>query len=215
MTNVILVDDHELFRLGIRGSLRKTNVSIIGEADCGQELFSLLKTEQPDLIFLDIILPDMTGIDIARRLRTSFPDIKILVLSAENTTDTVRDLIKIGVDGFISKRRCNSAELGKAVRVIMEGENYFGRDIATLMYNIVVAQRESAERGDLEFTDRESDVIRLCHEGKTAREIAELMGISRRTVESHKTNIFKKLGINSTYDMIQAAIRCGIISPDG
>ena len=97
----------------------------------------------------------------------------------------------------------------------MEGENYFGRDIATLMYDIVVAKRKSAEQGELEFTDRESDVIRLCHEGKTAREIAELMGISRRTVESHKTNIFKKLGINSTYDMIQAAIRCGIISPDG
>ena len=127
MTNVILVDDHELFRLGIRGSLKRADVCILGEAESGKQLFTLLKTLKPDLIFLDIILPDTTGIDIARRLRDSFPEIKILILSAENTMETVSDLLRIGIDGFISKRRCNSIELAKAVRVIMEGENYYGR----------------------------------------------------------------------------------------
>ena len=121
MTNVILVDDHELFRLGIRGSLKRADVCILGEAESGKQLFTLLKTLKPDLIFLDIILPDTTGIDIARRLRDSFPEIKILILSAENTMETVSDLLRIGIDGFINKRRFNSIELTKAVRVIMEG----------------------------------------------------------------------------------------------
>ena len=94
MTNVILVDDHELFRLGIRGSLKRADVCILGEAESGKQLFTLLKTLKPDLIFLDIILPDTTGIDIARRLRDSFPEIKILILSAENTMETVSDLLQ-------------------------------------------------------------------------------------------------------------------------
>lgn len=215
MTNVILVDDHELFRLGIRGSLRQTDVHIIGEADCGKRLFQLLKQLRPDLIFLDIILPDMTGIDIARKLRETHPDIRILILSSENTTDTVKDLLQIGIDGFISKRRCNSVELSKAVRVIMEGECYFGRDISTLMYNIVMAKRRTQQGSGPNFTDREAEVIRHSHEGLSAKQIAEVMGISHRTVETHKTHIFKKLGINNTYEMIQYAIKCGIISPDG
>ncbi len=215
MTNVILVDDHELFRLGIRGSLKKANVCILGEAETGKQLFSLLKTLQPDLIFLDIILPDTTGIDIARRLRASFPNIKILILSAENTIETVSDLLRIGIDGFISKRRCNSVELTKAVKAIMEGENYYGRDISSLMYEIVSMKRKMAKEGPALFSDREAEIIRLSHEGLTAREISERLCISRRTVEGHKMHIFQKLGINNTYEMLQYAIKCGIISPDG
>ena len=215
MTNVILVDDHELFRLGIRGSLRQTDVHIIGEADCGKRLFQLLKQLRPDLIFLDIILPDMTGIAIARKLRETHPGIRILILSSENTTDTVKDLLQIGIDGFISKRRCNSIELTKAVRVIMEGENYYGRDISSLMYEIVAMKRKMGKEGLVLFSDREAEIIRLSHEGLTAREIGERLYISRRTVETHKTHIFQKLGINNTHEMLQYAIRCGLISPDG
>jgi len=214
MTNVILVDDHELFRLGIRGSLKRADVCILGEAESGKQLFTLLKTLKPDLIFLDIILPDTTGIDIARRLRDSFPEIKILILSAENTMETVSDLLRIGIDGFISKRRCNSIELTKAVRVIMEGENYYGRDISSLMYEIVAMKRKMGKEGPVLFSDREAEIIRLSHEGLTAREIGERLYISRRTVETHKTHIFQKLGINNTHEMLQYAIRCGLISPD-
>lgn len=214
MINVILVDDHELFRIGIRGSLKRTDVCILGEAESGIQLFTLLRTLHPDLIFLDIILPDMTGIDIARRLRASFPEIKILILSAENTADTIKDLLQIGIDGFISKRRCNSVELDKAVRVIMDGENYFGRDISTLMCSITAAKRKASYK-EPEFTEREAEVIRLAYEGLSAKQIAEMMGISHRTVDTHKRHIFKKLGINNTYEMIQYAIKCGIIGPDG
>ena len=214
MINVILVDDHELFRIGIRGSLKRTDVCILGEAESGIQLFTLLRTLHPDLIFLDIILPDMTGIDIARRLRASFPEIKILILSAENTADTIKDLLQIGIDGFISKRRCNSVELDKAVRVIMDGENYFGRDISTLMCSITAAKRKASYK-EPEFTEREAEVILLAHEGLSAKQIAEMMGISHRTVDTHKTHIFKKLGINNTYEMTQYAIKCGIIGPDG
>jgi len=123
-------------------------------------------------------------------------------------------LLQIGIDGFISKRRCNSVELDKAVRVIMDGENYFGRDISTLMCSITAAKRKASYK-EPEFTEREAEVILLAHEGLSAKQIAEMMGISHRTVDTHKTHIFKKLGINNTYEMIQYAIKCGIIGPDG
>ena len=211
---VLVVDDSGTIRKTAEAILTKEGYTV-ATAEDGFSALSKVMSFKPDLIFLDIILPDMTGIAIARKLRETHPGIRILILSSENTTDTVKDLLQIGIDGFISKRRCNSVELSKAVRVIMEGECYFGRDISTLMYNIIMAKRRTQRGSGPNFTDREAEVIRHSHEGLSAKQIAEVMGISHRTVEAHKTHIFKKLGINNTYEMIQYAIKCGIISPDG
>jgi Response regulator containing a CheY-like receiver domain and an HTH DNA-binding domain len=211
MTKAIIVDDHELFRIGIKGTLMGSDVSIIGEADCGEQLFSLLNTLKPDLIFLDIILPDISGIDIAQRMRSEYPDIKILVLSAENTEDVVQKLVEIGIDGFVSKRQCTTETLSQAVQSIMSGVNFFGKDISVLIKNIYVAKKKTT-CVSTEFTERECEIITLSHKGLQCKAIADLLGISPRTVDTHKNNIFKKLGINSTYEMIQYAVKNGIIS---
>jgi DNA-binding NarL/FixJ family response regulator len=213
MINIILVDDHALFRLGIKGALMglRNEICIVGEANCGKAFFSLLETTQADMVLLDIMLPDMTGIEIARRLRKEHPEIKILALSAENTSDVVKALLDIGIEGFISKRQGAGNDLREAIFAIASGLEYFGKDIAPLIYDIFVSKKKSIEFAVV-FTDREKEIISLCREGLLSKEIAERLYISSRTVDSHKTNIFKKLGINNTVEMVQYALKHGIIN---
>jgi len=212
MINAILVDDHALFRLGVKSALTSshTDINIIGEADCGKELFRLLETVTPDILLLDIILPDTTGIEIAEKLRKEKPEIKILAISAENTSDVVKKMLDIGIEGFISKRKGSADEIAEAIRTIMNGLEYYGDDISSIIYKIYVSKKKTAEVTH-EFTEREKEIIELCRAGLLSKEIAQRLNISSRTVDNHKSNIFKKLGINNTLEMVQYAIKNGII----
>ena len=213
MINIILVDDHALFRLGVKGALagKHPDIRVVGEADTGKALFHLLETTRADMILLDIVLPDMSGIETARRLRKDYPEIKILALSAENTEDVVRAVMDTGINGFISKRQSSADEPAEAIRSIMGGLEYFGKDIAAIMYNIYVSKRKTTEVTS-EFTEREKEIICLCREGLQGKQIADRLDISPRTVDTHKNNIFKKLGINNTMEMVQYALKQGIIN---
>jgi two-component system response regulator NreC len=211
MIKVIIVDDQLLFRMGARGMIEcHSDISIIGEAGSGKDFFSLLETTQPDIILLDIVLPDMTGIEIARRLKKERPEIRILAVSSENTDEKLRALMDIGIEGFICKRYCTDNELPAAIRSIMDGFDYFGRDISTIIYNVYVAQKKTAEVS-AEFSEREREIIILCHEGLQAKEIADRLAISPKTVAAHKDNIFRRLGFKRTHEMLQYALKKGII----
>ena len=212
MINTILVDDHALFRLGVKSAIlsEHKDICIVGEADSGTTLFQLLETVTPDIILLDIILPDTTGVEIARRLRKERPSIKILAISAENTTEIVKSMINIGIEGFISKRQGGSSDIAEAIRTIMEGYEYFGSDISPIIYKIFVAKKNAVDATS-EFTEREKEIVLLCRDGFLSKEIASRLNISSRTVENHKSNIFKKLGINNTIEMVQYATKNGII----
>ena len=209
---VIIVDDHTLFRMGLKTMLQSddSKIEVVGEAECGTELFAVLKTTQADLILLDINLPDISGAEIARRLRGEYPDIKILAISAENSTKTVEDMLDAGINGFISKQKSDAHELSQAIQDVMQGLEYFGKDISTLIYYIYVAKKKTIEITP-EFTEREKDIILLCSEGLLYKEIADRLGISFHTVNTHKKNIFLKLGINNTMEMVRYALKTGII----
>jgi len=212
MISTILIDDHELFRAGVRGVIEKSHddICIVAEAESGKELFSLLPDTEADIVLLDINLPDMSGIEIARRLRQDYPALKILAISAENSAETVRAMLDVGIDGFISKQKGTANELPQAIRAVADGLEYFGRDIATIIYDIYVSKKKTSEP-TLEFTEREREIILLCRDGLQSKEIADRLFISPRTVDTHKTNIFRKLGINNTMEMVQYALKMGII----
>jgi DNA-binding NarL/FixJ family response regulator len=212
MINIILVDDHELFRLGVKTAIasRHPDICIVGEADTGSRFFNLLETAVADIVLLDIGLPDMNGIDIARRLKTIRPEMKILAISAENSGDVVQAMVEIGIEGFISKRHGGIDTLVKAIRSVAEGFDYFGKDISDIIYRIFVAKSKNAAT-PAEFTEQELRIIELCREGLPGKLIADQLNISTRTVENHKNNIFRKLGIHSTYEMVEYAKKKGII----
>ena len=209
---VIIVDDHTLFRVGLRATLNPGcfDIEITGEADCGTALFYLLLTTLPDLILLDINLPDMSGMEIVRRLRLNYPNIKILAISAENSAKTVEEMLNAGINGFISKQKSDARELSEAIYAVMDGLEYFGKDITSIIYDVYVAKKKTTEVTS-EFTEREKEVILLCSEGLICKEVADRLKMSIHTVNTHKKNIFQKLGINNTMEMVQYALKHGII----
>ena len=214
MIKVIIVDDHDLIRMALRMSFSGyPDVSVSGEAGSGAELFALLGATPCDLVLLDIGLPDMSGIEIARILRRDYPAVKILAVSAENTSDTIQALLDTGIEGFISKQSGGVDEIIRAIRSIMDGEVYYGSDITTMMYKIFVSKKHTPAAVLPEFTTREKAIIELCRDGFIAKEIAQQLDISIHTVRNHKTNIFQKLGLNNSMEMVRYALKHKIIRP--
>ena len=212
MINVIIVDDHELFRLGVKTAIenRHSDLRIVGEVESGAELFALLAEVAADIVLLDIALPDMSGIDIARRLKNERPEIKILAISAENAASVIQSMLDIGIEGFISKRYGGVDTFAEAIRSIMQGMEYYGTDISEIIYRIYTTKKKTAEVS-AEFTKQEKRIIELCREGLPGKLIADRLGISLRTVNNHKNHIFQKLGISNTMEMVQYAMKNGII----
>jgi len=211
MIRIIIVDDHKLFRMTLRMALTDCHgICVCGDVDSGAALFALLEKTPCDLVLLDVNLPDMSGIEIACCLRREKPDIKILVISCESNCETVYSLIELGVEGFISKQAGDVNEIVKAVTSIMDGYEYYGNDISTIIYQVYVSKKGTAKIVR-EFTTREKDIIELCSKGLLAKEIANRLNISVSTVQNHKFNIFRKLNINNTVEMVQYAVKHKII----
>ena len=207
-TKIIMVEDHQLFRLGISTALKSQpeKYNVVGEASNAAEFFQIIETTDADIVLLDIHLPDQSGIEIASKLIQLRPAMKILVLSAENDAETISKLIETGINGFISKN-ATMKDLFIAINYIEEGAEYFGKDISKIIRDIKVAKKDGKEQ----FTERENEIIALCSEGLTAKEIAERMYINVATVNTHKNNIFKKLGINNSVELVIYAMKNGII----
>jgi len=187
------------------------DIHIVGESEYGNDLFLLPELSTADIILLDINLPDICGSEIARRLRREFPSVKILVVSAENTEETVKSMLEVGIDGFISKRKGNPDELAEAILSIVNGIEYYGEDISKIIFGVYVSKKKVTKVTN-EFSDRECEIILLCKEGLLCKEIASRLRISPSTVKTHKERIFQKLGINNTMEMVLYALKNGIIS---
>jgi len=213
--NLAIVDDHELFRYSLRMKLesRYPEIHIAGEAAKGTELFGLLETVAVDIVLLDVMMPGMNGIEVARRLKTQYPAVKILAISSDNSAQTIQEMLNIGIDGFISKNNCNGDILIEAIHTIMQGFEFFGQDISEIISRVYLAKKNTARITD-EFTELEKCVIQYSIEGLTAKKIADRMFLSPRTVDWHKSNIFKKLGINSTLELVKFAVKNGIFLSD-
>jgi DNA-binding NarL/FixJ family response regulator len=213
--NVIIVDDHDMFRNGMRMVVQygHPDIVIVGEAKYGSDFFRLLETAEcaaADIVLLDIALPDMSGIEIARRLKTERPALKILAISAINTSSTVEAMRHIGIEGFVSKFNCSNEIIIEAIRAVMQGHEYFGSDISDIISRIYVSKKKQVQVTS-GFPEQENRILEYCHEGLPAKLIADRLHISANTVQWHKANIFRKLGINSTLELVQYGVKSGII----
>lgn len=205
---VFIVEDHPLVRIGLQTALSQSEgkFDVVGVADRIETFWDQFPNTKPDLILLDIMLPDGSGIDIAKRLREEGNPVRILVLSAETDEDTITRLLDIGIDGFVSKM-VPTPELFTAIEYVYYGAEYYGKDISKIIRDVRLAKRDVPA----EFTDRENDIIELCIQGFSAKEIADKLSISTSTVNTHKDNIFKKLGIGSSVELVRWAFKHGII----
>lgn len=211
---IIILDDHELIRFGVAGALSSLSINgapptVTASVATADHLFDELQNGTPcDILLLDIIMPGTNGIEVAKRMRAEYPEVKIIVLSVDTHEYTIMQLMNIGIDGFVSKT-APLDEVAQAVQSVAEGVPFYGRDIAVLVRDISDAKLN--KRATALLTKRELEIIEACCAGKLGKEIAEEFHISLRAVNSHKTNIFNKLGLSSSVEMVRFALEHGII----
>lgn len=212
---IFLVDDHQLVRDGIKALLAGiSEIRIIGEANNGNELLESIKSQQPDIILMDISLPDISGIDLTRMLSQSHPEVKVLILSMYTNEDFVFNAMKAGARGYLPKNTSRQ-ELLDAIFAIQDGHEFFSDSISKVILKRFLRQatQPDADQDDSTqpLTTREQEILKLFAEGFNNKEISNKLNISIRTVESHKNHIVKKLGLKSTVEMVKFAIKNKIV----
>jgi DNA-binding NarL/FixJ family response regulator len=212
---LFLVDDHQLVRDGIKALLTGINdMEIVGEANNGRELLEKMEHVSPDIILMDISLPDHSGIDLTRIIVQKWPHTRVLMLSMYTNEDFIFNALKAGARGYLPKNTSRH-ELLDALYTIQTGQEYLGSSISRIILKSYVRQAAEKEKEteDLQLllSAREIEVLKLFSEGMTNKEIGEKLGISIRTVESHKNHIVRKLGARSPVDAVKIAIRNKLI----
>lgn len=207
-TRILLVEDQLLTRMGMGMALnKKRGCKIVAEAATVEEAKQLLKQPSDyDVVLLDLMLPDGNGAELVQFLKNRGSEVRVLVISADTNQETIMHLVDLGIDGFISKY-ADIPTLVDAIHSVDSGIEYFGKDISEIIHAVSTAKAPV----DGLFTERELDIVRLCAKGQSVKQIAETLSISSRTVETHKNNIFKKLGFNSTYELMNWVFEHGIV----
>lgn len=213
--SIILLDDYVMFRQGIRKIIEESeDMAVVGEASSGVQLRRLLKEAVPDMVIIDISMPDLGGIDLARELKKDFPEVKILVLGTHTGREHVRSAFSAGADGCLGKEDTGE-ELFRAIEAIRNGSSYISpllsREVAEDVLAISRAREKKSGSRD-HLTRREREVLSLVAEGRTSKQIADMLFISRRTVEHHRASISKKVKAKNVADLIKYAVRNGYAS---
>lgn len=204
---VLLADDHAVVRKGIRDFIDEDPaLKVIAEASDGAEAWALLAHQQPDVAVLDIRMPHLSGVELTRRMKETYPHVRVLILTAYDDEPYVLALLRAGADGYILKT-ADSRELLAAVKQVYAGKSFIDPTIASSI--ITSALRPMPEE---QLTDRELEVVRGVAKGWTNREIAQQLAISDRTVQGHLANIFSKLHVSSRTEVVTVALQRGLIS---
>jgi len=190
---------------------RQEGMQVVGQADNGEMAIELAEQLRPDVVVMDVAMPNMNGIEATRLIKKKLPDIKIVALSAYDHEEYVMGMVKAGVSGYLLKD-CVFDELLKAIETVMQGKSYLSPEVATVVLNKQVGDQDGGSRAVL--NDRDKKVVRLLAEGKSARQIAQDEGLSVKTIEGRRRRIMEKLNITSTAQLVRYAIEEGFISAD-
>lgn len=212
-TKILLADDHEIVRDGLRSLLeRQSHMEVVGEAKNGKETLRHVKELKPDIVIMDVTMPDLGGIEATQRIHVDCPNVKVIALSMHSDPQLVAEMLKSGASGYLLKD-CAFAELAHAIDVVTEGQVYLSPAIAgSLVNNYFCHVSDRSGNGSVYLTQRERQVLQLLAEGKTTKEIALSLYVSRKTIETHKRKIMNKLNINSIAELTKYAIRHGLTS---
>ena len=207
---VLIADDHGIVRSGLRMLLeRQDDIEVIGEAADGAEARDMAIRERPDLAILDVKMPKLTGLQATREIREQAPDVSVLILSMYDDERYLFEALKAGASGYVLKAQAD-VELLEAVRAVERGEPFLTPEAQRALIKDVLG--ESAGRTD-ELTPREQEVVKLVAEAHTNKEIAEILHLSEKTVENHRSNAMRKLGMRDRVELVRYAFRRGLIEP--
>jgi two-component system response regulator NreC len=210
---IILADDHKIMREGLRALLAKQKeIEVIAEADSGRGVIELCSQLHPDVVVIDISMPDLNGIDAARQITREAPDIKVIALSMHSDKKYVKEMLAAGASGYLLKDAAFE-ELGMAIATVLKNKTYLSPQITDTVVKDYV--NENVPRDSIASTalsPREREVLQLIAEGKSTRDIAAKLYVSVKTIETHRKQIMAKLGLNSIAEITKYAIREGLTS---
>ena len=210
---ILLVDDHSIIRQGLRVLLdKKNNFEVVGEAENGRVALSMARKLDPDVIVMDINMPDLNGVDAARQILSERPETRIIALSMYSDRSYVKGMLKAGVAGYLQKN-CTFQELSKAILAVVGRQTYLSPKVSDIVRKEFVKLMDAGEPGIAEaLTDKEREVLQMIAEGKKTKDIADRLHISVKTVEARRGKIMEKLKINSVAGLTKFAIREGLTS---
>ena len=212
---ILLTEDHQLLRDGIKALIASENIEIIGEASTGAGLWKLMENAQPDIILMDISLPDISGIELTRSLSEHFPEVKVLILSMFTEESFINQAIKAGAKGYLHKNTTRE-EMLAAIDTVHSGSEFYSDNISKIILKSYI---DKAKKNGEEIynphellSKREIEILKMFAEGFINKEIADRLFISIRTVESHKNHIMQKLNLKTQVELVKYAIRHNLIN---
>jgi two-component system, NarL family, response regulator DegU len=214
--NIVLADDHVLVRKGIKSMLESdTEIKVVGEAGNGKEALDVARELRPDILVLDIRMPEMTGLEAASQLNNYAPKTRAVILSMHDSEEYVVQALQAGAYGYLLKDT-DKEEFVKALKQVHSGSKYFSGAVSHVLANqLLNVKPASSARAGVEdmyhLTRREKQILRMVIDGKHNKEIADSLGKSLRTIETHRFNIMKKLGVNNAIDMVNKTLKENLV----
>ena len=209
---ILIADDHELIRRGLRGLLEnQAGWQVIAEAADGRQAVEKAKQLRPDMVILDVSMPNLNGLEAARHIRKALPETEILILTMHENNQLVREVVECGARGYILKSDAGR-DLVSAVEALRQHGTFFTSRVAKVILNGYLTASSAAPPTEISgLSDREREIIQLIAEGKGNKEMAAVLGISIKTVETHRKNLMQKLHLSSAIDVVRWALRNGVI----
>ena len=209
---VLLVDDHQIIIDGLQSLLiSEVGIRVISNANNGREALELLRVLDVDVVLMDIDMPVMNGLDAAKIVKEKYSNTKVIILSMHSEKAMVKDLIELGVDGYLLKNTSKDELIG-AIKKVSEGGRYFSTDVTLSLLEKENTNKLNTTNSGIKLTAREIEIIKLISEGYTNKEIGDQLFISHRTVDTHRTNLMKKIEVNNVAGIISYAIKNGFIN---
>ncbi len=212
---IVLADDHDVMRHGLCQALQQEkDMEIVGQAGDGRTAIRMAGQLRPDVMLMDIGMPDLNGIEATREIHRETPGVKVIALSMHSTPGPITEMFRAGASGYLPKN-CDFAELVRAIRIVVDGQTYVSPSISKMFVNGLVHPPERAESTAFSLlTQREREVLQLLAEGRTTKEIARQLHISPKTVEMHRLRLMNKLGIDHIATLTKYAIQEGLTSAE-
>ena len=210
---ILIADDHAMVRDGVKNLINQNKeLMVVGEASSGKEALELFDQLQPDLVIIDISMPDINGMEVSKAMLAKNPQANIVVLSMYDDEDYISRCLEYGVKGYVIKNESGS-ELEFAIRSVLSGKNYFSRhaqDAIFKKYSQAVTRKRHQE-GSVKLTNREVEIVKLISEGLTSQQMADKLFISPRTVETHRANLMKKMSVKNAIELVKKAQQLQLI----
>jgi two-component system, NarL family, response regulator NreC len=214
VTRIVLADDHAVMRSGLRALLQQQDdFKVVGEANDGREAVSLVEAAHPDVIVMDLTMPNLNGTEASRQIASKHPDIAIIILSMHSDEAYVLRALKAGARGYLLKESAE-ADLINAIRAVKAGKAFFSPAVSRMLVEDYMRQLQDKDIEDTYdlLTPREREILQLVAEGKSNKDIANMLNLSVYTVETHRGNIMEKLNIHTVPELILYAVRKGVIA---